>query len=62
MDMLHFSKPPSSTTQPKSDNIYLEDDDEHQGETRQKTQILKCHDPLSDSINDHYFHGNYIRH
>jgi hypothetical protein len=39
MDMLHLSKPPSSKTQPMSDNTYLEDDDDHQGETRQKTQI-----------------------
>jgi hypothetical protein len=39
MDTLHLSKPPSSTTQPKSDNTYLEDDDDHQGETRKKAQI-----------------------
>jgi hypothetical protein len=28
MDMLHLSNPPSSMTQPKSDNTYLKDDDD----------------------------------
>jgi hypothetical protein len=36
MDMPPLSKPPSSTTLPKSDNTYLGDNDDHQGETRQK--------------------------
>jgi hypothetical protein len=39
MDTLHLLNPSSSTTQPKSDNTYLEDDAKHQGETRQKAQI-----------------------
>jgi len=39
VDMLPFSKPPGSTTLPKSDNNYLGDDDDHQCETRQKAQI-----------------------
>jgi hypothetical protein len=39
MDTLPLSKSPSDTTLPKSDNTYLGDDDDHQGETRQKAQI-----------------------
>jgi hypothetical protein len=39
MDTLPISKPPNSTTQPKSDNTYLVDDDDHQGETRKKARI-----------------------
>jgi len=39
MDMLHLSKSRSSTTQPMSDNTYLEYDDENQGEIRKNTQI-----------------------
>lgn len=38
MGMLHFSMPPSSTTPFKSDNSYLEDNDDCQGEARQHTQ------------------------
>jgi len=36
MDMLLLSNPPSSSTLPKSDDIYLGKDDDHQGETRHK--------------------------
>jgi len=39
MDTLRLLEPPGRTTQPKSDNTYLEYDDDHQGETRQKAQI-----------------------
>jgi hypothetical protein len=39
MDMLPLSNPSSSTTLPKSYNTYLGGDDDHQGETRKKTQI-----------------------
>jgi hypothetical protein len=40
MDTLPLSNPPPcSTTIPKSDNTYLVDDDDHQGETRQKAHI-----------------------
>jgi hypothetical protein len=59
--MLPLSKPPNSITLPKSGNTYLEDDDEHQGETKQKAN-LEHHDPLSDSTNGHYFHEKKIRH
>jgi hypothetical protein len=36
MDTLALSRPPGSTTLPKSDNPSLGDDDDHQGETRKK--------------------------
>jgi hypothetical protein len=36
MDTLPPLRAPSSTIFPKSDHILLEDDDDHQGETRQK--------------------------
>jgi hypothetical protein len=38
MGMLSPSKPPTSTTLPKSDNLV--DDDDHQGETRKNAQIV----------------------
>jgi hypothetical protein len=36
MDTLPLSRSHSSTTLPNSDNTSLGDDDDHQGETRQK--------------------------
>jgi hypothetical protein len=39
METLHLSNPLNITTQPNNDNTYLEYDDDHQGETRQKAQI-----------------------
>jgi hypothetical protein len=39
MDSLPLSNPPNGTTLPKSDNTYIVDDDDHQGETRKKAQI-----------------------
>jgi len=39
MDTLHLSKTLGSTTQPKGDNTYLEDDNDHRGETRKNAQI-----------------------
>lgn len=39
MDILHLLKYPSSTYLPKSNYTWLEDDDDHQGETRKDEQI-----------------------
>jgi hypothetical protein len=36
IDTLPLSKSPSNTTLPKSEDIYLEDDDDHQGERKKK--------------------------
>lgn len=52
MDTLPLSKSLSSTSSPKSDCTWLEDDYDHQGETRQKAQLwsFMIHYPIQPIV------------
>jgi hypothetical protein len=62
MDTLHLSNPPSSATQPKSDNTNLEDDHDPPWYNKVNNNNLECYDPLLDLTNVHHSHDKYMNH